>query len=86
MRMELETVKVSGRGCTHCAKRMDALLEEESRPSEYRCPVCRARWIFVEHVYATPEELQAGLQAMSPAEREELLRGLIGFDVVLESS
>ena len=60
------------------------MLEEESRPVEYRCLICRARWIFVEHVYATPEEVHAELQAMSPAKREEFLRELIGFDVALE--
>ena len=80
MTVELEAFKVSGRGCSHCAKRTDALLEEESRPREYRCPVCLALWIFVKHLYATAEELQA----MSLAEREELQRGLIGIDVVLE--
>lgn len=80
MRMELEAVNVSGRGCSHCRKRAEVLLEEESRPVEYRCPICRARWIFVEHVYAAPGELQD----MSSAEREDLLTGLIGFDVALE--
>ncbi len=81
MRMELEAFKVSGRGCSHCWKRVDALLEQESCPAEYRCLVCRALWIFVEHFYGTAEELQA----MSPAEREEFLKRLDGFEVVSES-
>jgi DNA-directed RNA polymerase subunit RPC12/RpoP len=80
MTVNLEAFKVSGRGCSHCRKRADVLLEQESRPAEYRCPVCRARWIFVEHFYGAAEEFQA----MSPAESEELLRGLIGFEVVSE--
>jgi len=42
-----EAFRVSGRGCGHCDLRAKLLQSEETCPETYRCPMCKARWIFL---------------------------------------
>jgi hypothetical protein len=51
-----EPIRMSGRGCSHCERRVDLLVSEPTCPERYRCPLCRTRWIFCD------AELCAGCQ------------------------
>jgi len=42
-----EALRLSGRGCSHCERRANLLQSQETCPENYRCPVCRADWIFL---------------------------------------
>jgi len=44
--MKKQALHISGRGCGHCQRHVGVLLSERTCPDTYRCPVCRARWIF----------------------------------------
>ncbi len=70
------------RGCSHCHKRVDLLVSEDTCPNRFRCPWCRSQWIFVTEVRIDLEDL---LQ-LPEAERAELLsdEGLLGVDVVAQ--
>lgn len=46
--MKEEALRVSGRGCGHCQRHVELLLSQETCPETYRCPLCKARWIFCE--------------------------------------
>jgi hypothetical protein len=35
----------SGRGCTHCKRRVEQLRSEDSCPETYRCLFCKSLWI-----------------------------------------
>jgi hypothetical protein len=55
--MKKQPLQISGKGCGHCQRRIGVLLSERTCPDTYRCPVCRARWIFCD------AEVCAGCQA-----------------------
>ena len=54
--MKKQTLHISGRGCSHCRRRVELLPLEETCPDTYRCPICGALWIFCD------AELCAGCQ------------------------
>ena len=40
----------SGRGCTHCERRVERLRSEDSSPETYRCLFCKSLWIVKGHL------------------------------------
>jgi len=44
--MKRQTLHISGRGCSHCRRRVELLGLEETCPDTYRCPICGAVWMF----------------------------------------
>jgi hypothetical protein len=40
----------SGRGCTHCERRVERLRSEDSCPETYRCLFCKSLWIVKGHL------------------------------------
>lgn len=69
-------------GCSHCQKRVELLVSEESCPETFRCPWCRSRWILRGHVIILASELDA----MSDAEFNELVgqKGLYSLHILLD--
>jgi hypothetical protein len=47
----------SGRGCTHCERRVERLRSEYSCPETYRCLFCKSLWIVKGHLILGESEL-----------------------------
>ena len=47
----------SGRGCTHCERRVERLRSEDSCPETYRCLFCKSLWIVKGYVILRESDL-----------------------------
>jgi endogenous inhibitor of DNA gyrase (YacG/DUF329 family) len=79
---EREAVCIWKSGCSHCQKRVDLLVSEETCPNGFCCPRCKSRWILRGHITVSASELHA----MSDAEFNELVRqdGLQALHILLD--
>jgi hypothetical protein len=72
-----EVFRVTGRGCGHCELRAKLLQSEDTCPETYRCPMCRARWIFCDAEVCTgcrkPVSLFGTAGSIGESEPEGLL-------------
>lgn len=57
-----EAIRISRCGCSHCKKRVELLVSEETCPDSYRCPMCKTQWIFVTNIEMDGDDLLAALQ------------------------
>jgi len=69
-------------GCSHCQKRVELLVSEETCPETFHCPWCKSRWILRGHVTIFASELDG----MSDAEFNELVgqEGLHSLYILLD--
>ena len=54
-----EPLRDSGRGCTHCERRVELLRSEETCPEKYRCLFCKSLWILKGHLVLDASDLDA---------------------------
>ena len=60
---------ISKRGCSHCRKRTELLVSEDTCPRTYRCPCCKSQWLLLPEVKVDLEDFLR----MSDEERREFL-------------